>query len=121
MIFEMLILFIVVVIICFFLTVFTMEDQPVMAIPIILVGMIFSVLVTYGLWDVEWFYVGYNGTLNTSVPGVYDTTSYGDPFSYVFFIIFWIFVFLFLKTAVNVWKEAMQTKSEVDYNARKRR
>jgi len=98
-----------------------MEDRPQIAIPFIMIGMIFTILCTYGFWDVEYFYVGYNATAGNTSSFMYSTSQYGDPYSYVFFIVFWIFVILLLRTGMNLWKEALQTEGQMKYSKRDNR
>ena len=121
MITDILILFIVITIILFFVSIFTMEDTPVISLPFITLGMIFSVLCTYGFWKVEYFYVGYNATLGNTTTEIYSTMNYGNPYSYIFMLMFFIFFILFFRAGFNMWKEALQTKGEMDYRTRDRR
>ena len=62
MLFDMLILFIIITLILFFVSVYLMETNPGLSLPFITLGMIFSILCTYGMWDVEYFYIGYKFT-----------------------------------------------------------
>jgi len=121
MLFDMLILFIVITLLCLIISIFLMEDRPQIAIPFIMIGMIFTILCTYGFWDVEYFYVGYNATAGNTSSFMYSTSQYGDPYSYVFFIVFWIFVILLLRTGMNLWKEALQTEGQMKYSKRDNR
>lgn len=114
MIFEMLILFIFLTIFLFILSVFIMEDYPIIAIPLIMIGMILSILCAYGLWNVEWFYVGYNSTVGNSSGYIHSTMNYGDPYSYIFVLFFFLYCVLFVKTGFNMWREALRTKGELD-------
>jgi len=102
MLFDMLILFIVITLLCLIISIFLMEDRPQIAIPFIMIGMIFTILCTYGFWDVEYFYVGYNATAGNTSSFMYSTSQYGDPYSYVFFIVFWIFVILLLLSLIHI-------------------
>ena len=117
----MLILFVVITLICFFISIFTMEDNPMLAIPVIMIGMIFSVLCTYGFWDVEYFYVGYNASVGNTTSYIYSTSVYGDPFSYVFFILFFVFFALFIKTGFNMWRDALETQGVLDIKNNRRK
>lgn len=121
MIIDILILFIIITIILFFVSVFLMEDNPLISIPFIMLGMIFSVLCTYGFWDVEYLYTGYNSTIGNTTIYTYSTMDYGDPYSYIFVLLFFIFVVLFIRAGMNLWKEALQTQGEMDYNKRDNR
>lgn len=120
MIMDMLMLFIVITLILFFVSVFLMEDYPLLSIPFIMLGMIFSILVTYGLWDVEYFYVGYNASVGNTSTYTYSTMSYGDPYSYIFVLLFFIFVVLFIRSGMNMWRDALETKGEMNYNSNRR-
>ena len=121
MLFDMLVLFIVITIILFFISVFTMEDNPVWSIPFIMLGMVFSILCTYGLWDVEYFYVGYNATEGNTSTYMYSTYSYGDPYGYIFVLLFFIFVILFFRAGMNMWLDALKTQGQMEYTRRGRR
>lgn len=122
MMLEMLMLFIILSIILFILILFFMEDTPMIAIPLIMVNMIFIVIITYGFWDVEWFYTAYNSTVGNSTAYLYSTDSYGEPYSYIFFMFFLIHVLLFIRVGWVLWKQALDTPGEMDYyNKNKRR
>jgi len=121
MIMDVLILFIIITIILFFVSVFTMEDNPILSIPFIMLGMVFSVLCTYGFWDVEYFYVGYNATTGNTSTHIYSTMDYGNPYGYIFMLMFFIFFVLFFRAGFNTWTDALQTKGEMNYNVRDRR
>lgn len=121
MLMELLIIFIIATIILFILSVYTMEEYPMLAIPIILVGMICTIICAYGFWNVEYFYIAYNNTLGNSSGFIYSTMNYGDPYSYIFMFLFFIYCALFVKTGFNMWSEALQTKNEMEYNSRRKR
>lgn len=107
---EWLVIFIIITVILFILALYTMEENPILAIPLIMVNMIFIIIVTYGFFDVEWFYIALNGT-----PTIYSTAEYGEPYAYIFFMFFFIHIMLFVKTGFNLWKEALETKGEMKY------
>lgn len=114
-------LFIVLSILFFILSVYLMESNPQLSIPFIMLGMIFTVLVTYGLWNVEVLYVNYNATSGLTNTSIYSTESYGDPYSYIFMLFFFIFMVLFFRSGFNMWKEALQTQGEMDYRMNRRK
>ena len=118
---DVLILFIIITVILFFVSVFTMEDNPFLSIPFIMVGMIFSILCTYGFWDVEYFYVGYNATTGNTTTNIYSTMDYGNPYGYIFMFLFFIFFVLFFRAGFNMWNDALKTKGEMNYRTRDRR
>lgn len=115
---EMLLLFVVIVIIMLILSIYTMDENPTLAIPLIMIGIIFTVLCAYGVWDVEYLYVGINATTGFTEAQVYSTQSYGNPYSYIFLTICFIFCMFFFKAGFNLWKEALQTKGDMDYKKR---
>lgn len=115
MLIDILILFIIITLIVFFLTLFIIEDKPMIALPLIMIGMIFSILCTYGMWNVEYFYVGYNATEGNSSSYIFSTMDYGDPYSYIFVLFFFVFIILFFKAGWNMWREALKTQGEMDY------
>lgn len=120
MLFDMLIIFVVITIICFFLGLFLMEEKPMLSIPVIMVGMIFCVLCSYGFWNVEMLYVGYNSSVGNTTATIYSTMNYGDPYSYIFMVLFYIFCLMFVKAGFNSWKDALETKGEIEYKRRNR-
>jgi hypothetical protein len=115
MLFDILIVFVIITIILFFLSVFLLEDYPMQDIPFIMMGMVFSIFCTYGFWKVEYFYVGYNATVGNSS---YYTSNldYGDPYSYIFVLVFFIFTILFVKAGFNMWRESLKQKGEMEYS-----
>ena len=89
-----------------------------MALPIIMIGMVFSVLCTYGMWDVEYLYIGYNATVGNTSTYVFSTMDYGDPYSYIFVLFFFIFFIFFFKAGFNMWTEALKTQGEIGFKSR---
>lgn len=118
---DLLVLFIILSIIFFILSIYLMEDNPMMSIPFIMLGMIFTILVTYGLWEVDILYVNYNASSGLTNTSIYSTTSYGDPYSYIFVLFFFIFMVLFFRAGFNMWRQALQTQGEMDYKKRDKR
>ena len=110
-----LMIFIIVTFLMLIISIFLMEDQPYIAIPFIMIGMIFSVLCAYGVWSVEWPVIQDDNTF------VLESASYGEPYSYVFMLIFFIFMLIFIKAGFNTWQEALQTKGEIEYMKKQRR
>ena len=116
MLFDMLILFIIITVIMFILTLYTLEENPHLSIAFITLGLVFSILCTYGLWNVEYMYIGYNASNGTTEGVTYSTINYGDPYSYIFVLIFFIFGILLMKAAFNAWNQALEQKGEMEYN-----
>ena len=110
-----LMIFIIVTILMLVITIFMVEEQPYMSIPFVIIGMIFSVLCAYGVWKVEWAVLQSDNTF------VLESASYGEPYSYVFVLIFFIFMMLFVKAGFNTWKQALEKKAEMDYNLKMQR
>ena len=121
MIIDMLMIFVLAVIILFILSMFIVDEYPWMSLGFISMGMIFSVLCAYEFWNFEWFYIGYNSTIGNTTPYIYNTFDYGQPYSYVFMVIFFFFCLLLIKAGVNVWKESLETEGEMDYRTKDRR
>ena len=115
---DMLIIFILIAVILFILTVFIMDDSPMLAIPFIFAGMIFSVICTYGFFNVETFYIGQNVTTGNLAPYMYTDDSYALVYPWVFFFMFLLYVILFVRVGFNVWKESLETKGEMKYKKR---
>ena len=118
MLIDMLMIFIIISIVLFILCLYMMEENPTLAIPLIMVNMIFIVIITYGFWNVEYI-ASYTsgGEFNTTI---FSTDEYGDPYSFIFVVFFFIHLLLFFRTGFNLWKEALQTKGEMDYNKKMR-
>jgi len=118
MFFDLLVLFIVLTVIFLLLSIFTMEDYPMMAIPFVMCGMIFSIICTYGLWNIETPYTGYNASWGNTSMGLYANTSYGDPYGYIFMFLFFLFVMIFVRIGWNLLDESLKTKGQMKYNKR---
>lgn len=95
-----------------------MEDYPIIAIPLIFAGMVFTVLATYGFFNVETLYVAHNATSGNLEAFLYEDTSYATIYPWAFFFLFLLYVFLFVYVAFKFWKEAMETKGEIKYRRR---
>jgi len=118
---DLLILFIVFSILFFILSVWLMENNPKLSIPFIMLGMIFTILVTYGLWEVEMLYVSYNASSGLTNTSIYNTMSYGDPYSFIFALFFFFYLILFFRAGFNMWREALETQGKINYRIRDRR
>lgn len=118
---DFLIIFIILTIIFFILSMYTMEETPQMSIPFIMLGMIFTILCAYGLWNVEVIYTNYNATVGTTNTSIYSTGVYGDPYSYIFVLFFFIYLVLFFKAGFNMWNIALKQQGEMEYNKKHRR
>ena len=98
---DLLIVFIIVLFIFLILSVFLMEsDNPLLAAPFIIMGWIFSVVCTYGLWNIEIYYTA----VNTTTGGTDLLThqiNYGDPYGYIFYFLFFVFVIFFVRMGFN--------------------
>jgi preprotein translocase subunit SecY len=97
-----------------------MEEKPILSIPVLMVGMIFCVLCSYGFWNVEMLYIGYNSSVGNTTATIYSTMNYGDPYSYIFMVLFYIFCLMFVKAGFNSWKDALETKGQIDYRDRRK-
>lgn len=113
MLVEWLTLFIVVTLIALLISAYLMENYPYFSIPFIMLGMIFSVLCTYGFWNVEWAVLQSDNTF------VMESVNYGEPYSYVFMLVFFIFFLFFIRAGWNAWKDALATKGEFTYSTNK--
>ena len=114
MLIDLIILFIIIVIICFILTVFLMLDYPIIALPFITVGMLLSVVLTYGMWRIDFFYTSYNATHGNCSAEIYSTFNYGEPYSYIFFLLFWVFVALFVFCGFQYWRQIINKEGQVN-------
>ena len=114
MLIDLIILFIIVVIICFILTIVFMVDKPVIALAFVTLGMVFSVILTYGMWRIDFFYTSYNNTHGNTSAEIYSSFDYGNPYSYIFFFIFWVFVALFVFCGFQYWRQILNKKGEVN-------
>lgn len=119
MLMDLLVLFIVLSILFFILSVYLVETSPMISIPFIMLGMIFTIITTYGLWDVEILYTNFNATTGMTTTGVHNI-SYGDPYSYIFVLFFFIFMVLFFRAGFNMWGMALKQQGEMDYKRLRR-
>ena len=110
-----LMLFIIITFLTLIISIFLMEEQPYIAIPFIVIGWIFSVLCAYCVWSVEFAVLQKDNTF------VIESVSYGEPYSYVFVLIFFIFMMVFIKAGFNTWKQALKQKGEMEYNRKMNR
>lgn len=106
-------LFIVVTLIALLLSAYLMEVNPILSIPFIFVGLIFSVLCTYGFWNVEWAVLQSDNTFT------FQSANYGEPYSYVFMFIFFVFFLFFVRAGWNFMQENLKTKGEISYSTNK--
>lgn len=103
MLIEMLLIFIIVSVILFIFSLYTMEENPMLAIPLIMVNIVFVVLIMYGITYVEWFYIAADGT-----PTIYSTMTYANPYAYVFLVFMFIQIMLLIKTGFNLVQEGLK-------------
>lgn len=103
-------LFIIFVFISLVISMYLMETKPVFSIPWIFIGLIFSVICTYGFWNVQIPVIYSDDTF------VLESVNYGEPYSYIFVFIFFIFLMFFFRAGWNMWMEALKTKGEFDYS-----
>jgi len=94
-----------------------METKPMISLPFIMLGMIFTILCTYGVWNVEVLYVDYNATLGTTSTSIHNM-SYGEPYSFIFMFFFFIFMILFFRAGFNMWRVALQQQGEMDFKGK---
>jgi len=120
MLFDMIIIFIIILILCLILTVFLMEDRPLLAIPFVMIGMVFSIICTYGMWDIEFYNNNFNYTTGYTTMEVTHISSYGDPYSYLFVLMFFVFMLLFFRVGQNMWRLALETEGEMNINYEKK-
>lgn len=110
MIFDHLILMIGITVIIFII-ILLLDDQWKIALPLIMVNMMFIPLIVYGFWNVEWFYLNiWNETAE-----LYSTDQY-SVYSYVFIGFWFIHLLLLFKMGYHAWQDAMETKGEIDYD-----
>jgi hypothetical protein len=117
----MLIIFIIITIILFILSAILMDDNPMIAIPIIFAGMIFTILCSFGFFDVGTLYIGQNLTTGNLEPLIYSDESYGVGYPWVFFFMFILFAILFIRVGFNLWMEAKDTQGQMNYGGNRRR
>ena len=109
MIESIIVLFIIITFVMLIISIIAMEsERPEMSLPFISLGLIFSALSAYGMWDFETVYIKYANTTGDSTqyfPDVYSTLQYGDPYSYVFLMIFFMFCAFLVRAG---WNYTMQ-------------
>ena len=125
MIFDLLIVFIMLTVLLFIFILYYLlvEESPTleqhkpgqhignwrMATALIIINMIFLILVVYGFFNMEWFYV-------QADPGLYGTAATeGDVYAYVFVVFFFIHILLLFKCGWDSWMEALNVKGRMKY------
>ena len=91
------------------------------ALPFVMIGMIFTILCTYGMWNIETLYIGYNATFGNTSAEIYSNRSYGDAYGYIFLFLFFVYILVFFRIGWNLLKEAQETQGEMDYKKRRGR
>lgn len=99
-------LFIVVTLVAVFISAYLMETRPILAYPFIIIGFMFSIVCAYGVWDVEFPVLLSNDTV------VYESAQYGDPYSYIFVFLAFVFVMFFVRASSNYLLEKAKIKKE---------
>lgn len=102
--------------ICLILTGFLMWDYPMLAVLFDTVGMLSTVFLTYGMWRIDFFYTSYNNTWGNTSAEIYSTFDYGNPYSYIFFFLFWVFVALFVFCGFRKWKMVLEERKQKEQN-----
>lgn len=120
MLLDMLILFILITIISFILSIFLLEDKPLLALPFITLGFVFSILCTYGMYYVEIMNNSFNSTTGVTTLEVTGFYNWGDPYAVVFVLMFFIFLLLFIRCGYNMWRIALETEGEINYHIKVR-
>ena len=110
---TMLYIFIILTIIFFLVSFYMMEEYPKMSIPFIIIGMIFSILCSYGFYRID-----FPSLLSNDSFVIQETTQYYEPYGYVFVLIFFIFLAFMFRAGFNAWQDALETKNEMNYDAR---
>ena len=112
MIIQITIILIILIFICLVLTGFLMYDLPILAAIFATVGMVFSVVATYGMLRIDWFYIGYNNTFGNTSVEIHSTFDYGTPWAYVFVLMFFIHLVLFVYCGFRKWQLVLDKKEE---------
>lgn len=98
---------IVISIVLFILSFYTTENNPMVAVPIIILNIIVLALIAYGFVYIEWFYIAIDGT-----PSLYGTTEL-QYYSYVFVLLAFLQSLFFIRAGWNLTQEALKTKGEI--------
>ena len=120
MLLEMLIVFIIITVILFILSVIFMDDAPMVAVPILFTGMVFTILCAFGFFEVDTVYLGQNLSTGAIEPMIYSNEAYNTAYPWVFFFLFILFAIVFLRIGFNLLMEAKQTMGEMNYRGRRR-
>ena len=108
---ELLILFITITILFFILSVIFMDSNPFIAMVYIITGIIFSIICTYGFFNIEYFY-------SDGATGYMYAVDIGETYAYVFFGLVFMFILILFRVVYNVLNMALETKGEIDYKKR---
>lgn len=115
MIFDHLMIMIVLTVIIF-LIILLLDDRWKIQLPLIMANFMFIIPIIYGFWNVEWIYVS---TWNETAE-MYSTDNY-NVYSWVFIGFWFIHLLLFFKAGFDAWKEALETKGQLDLEKMKYR
>jgi len=91
------------------------EENPIMSIPFILVGLIFVAMISMGFLDISVFYAGTNSSGSEIVGKMYtDIENIGknEVYAYLFFFLGGIHVMLFIRALYNIVKEQRRELSK---------
>lgn len=110
MIIDLLVLFIMLAIIMFIISLMLVNDYENldMAIVTILLGIMFTVVVSFGFIKVEYFYSGFNVTSGNVESHVFEVSGYNEPYPILFLFLCFFFIALFFKVGFNLWKKSLE-------------
>ena len=94
-----------------------------MAVVLIAINLFFIIIITYGFFNIEFFYVGnYWAGNGTYAPAIYEAGTTGGYYSLAYVYIFtglaFIHIILFFKCGYDAWQEALLTKGQMEYKSK---
>ena len=110
MLIEILIIFILLSIIMFIISLSLVNESETIDLSIltIMLGVAFSAVVSYGFLKVEYFYSGFNVTSGNMEGHLYEAAGYNEPYPIIFLLVSFFFIALFVRAAFKTWKNSLE-------------
>lgn len=106
---SILIVYIILSALLFVLCVLLMEDKPWLAVPLVMVGVIFSTMCVFGFFQVDVPMMVYNSTSEAYEPSLLSVTDQYVPYVWVYFLFVLIYGLVFVKAMFNILVKSVDT------------
>ena len=108
MMLEMLLVFIVLTVFLLIMSVLLVDEYPHIASIIIIIGLLLSVLVSFGFFKVEHSFSGFNATSGNMEFHIYNDTSYQGAYPIVGLFLGLVFTALLIRVIFNYLKDSTE-------------